>query len=772
MKRDLLLLFILLLMNHSYGQTPVPDLGEVFRNDVVPRVDIIIPDNSLNQILDPANAWSDTEYAANFIFNNGNIIDTVTNVGFRLRGNTSRMAQKKSFKVSFNTNQSGRKFYDLEKLNLNGEHNDPSISRSILCWNLLRKIGIPAPRANHVELYINGNYYGLYVNVEHIDENFVANRFGNNDGNLYKCYYGVDFNYISNNSDAYKFGDNGRRTYELKTNKDIDDYSDLAEFINVLNNTPLTDLPCELEAVFNVDDYLKIIAFDILTANWDGPIWNKNNCYIYKNTVTGKFEYIPFDLDNTYGVSWFSSVDWGNRDIYQWSKSNRPIYERILDVPEYRDRFSYYMNEIIQNHWTSTVQFSEVDQLKTLINPSVSNDTYRTLDYGFDMQDYNNSFFQPIGMHLSYGIKDYIVAREQSALSQLNLNDIIPYLSDFDNTVSIENQTIDIKIKVNDNQNNLTVKGWFSESGGTYNEVILYDDGNHNDEQANDGIYGGTYNISQSSGTIDYYITALDNQNQTGRFPRCKDKRLNYNPAVPDLVINELMASNDTAHADENDEYDDWIEIYNASDSDINLDGFYLSDSPNWPNKWALPNKVLESDKYLMIWADEDGSQGDTHANFKLSRTGETLGIYAGEADGFAPIDVVTYPEQTTDISYGRIPNGTGEFVVLDYISPGGNNENSVVIDPPTNPDEVIIYPNPFLDFTTIYHDLDNPSIRIFNTLGQQVFSADNVDNTFKWNGINNNGVLLNSGVYYIGFYQLTKHGWMKLEAKQVLIQR
>lgn len=754
------------------AQTPIPALGEVFRSDVVPRIDITIPEASLTQILDPANAWSYTEFEADFIFNNGNIVDTVTNVGFRLRGNTSRMAQKKSFKVSFNTFEAGKKFFDLEKLNLNGEHNDPSITRSILCWNLLRKIGIPAPRANHVELYINGNYYGLYVNVEHIDENFIEKRFGNNDGNLYKCYYGVDFNYISDDGNAYKFEDNGRRTYELKTNEAMDDYSDLAAFIAVLNNTPLIDLPCELEAVFNVDAYLKVIAFDVLTANWDGPIWNKNNCYIYKNTATGKFEYIPYDLDNTFGVSWFSWVDWGTHDIYQWSQSNRPIYERILAVPEYQGRFSYYMNEIIQDYWTSTIQFSEIDQIKMMIDQSVINSNYPTADYGFTLQDYHNSFFQSVASHVPYGIKDYIVAREQSALNQLVINDIIPHLSNFKNIVSIDNQTINIKIKVTDNQNNLSVKGWFSESGGTYNEVALFDDGNHDDEQANDGIYGGTYNISQSSGSIDYYITAVDNQNQIGRFPRCSELSLNYNPEVPNLVINELMASNSAAYADDYEEYDDWLEIYNAGDVDIDLGGLYLSDELGVPNKWALPNITLEPDKYIVIWADEDESQGEYHSNFKLSRAGETLGIYANETDGFAPIDVVTYSEQMTDISYGRIPNGTGSFTILDFISPGRNNEDTDIIEPPTNSNEILIYPNPFADFTTIYHNLDHPSIRIFNTLGQQVFSVESIDNVFRWKGINNNGVLLDSGVYYIGFYQQTEKGWFKLDAKQVLIQR
>jgi spore coat protein H len=747
-------IFFLLIFSILQAQTPIPDLGEIFRNNVVPRIDITIPINSLSSIYDLNNAYSDTEYSANFVFDNGTIRDTIPNIGFRLRGNTSRLSQKKSFKVSFNTFENGRKYYGLEKLNLNGEHNDPTIIRSILCWNLLRKMGIPAPRANHVEVYINGDYYGLYVNVEHIDEEFVDLRFGNTDGNLYKCYYGVDFNYISNNPNDYKMGNNGQRVYELKTNTTADDYSDLGEFIDILNNESLSFLPCELEKIFNVDAYLKVMAFDVLTANWDGPIWNKNNCYLYKNTATGKLEYIPFDVDNTYGVSWFGNIDWGTRNIYQWSQDgqSRPIYERILAIPEYRDRYSFYMNQIIQDFWSN--QNTEIDAMKTLISPYVAADTYRNLDYGFTMQDFNNAFVQPIGMHLHYGIKDYILARKQSALSQLNLNGITPVLKDLKSIISIDDQILKVEIFILDNQNNLTVKGWFRENNGSFTTIDLFDDGNHNDGQANDNIFGGTYPITATSTTIEYYVSATDNENNTSRFPRCELINLNYNPQLQNLVINEFMASNEASYADNVGEFEDWIEIYNADENSVSLDNLYLSDNPNIPNKWQLPNLTLQPNEYLVIWADEDGSQGELHANFKLSKNGETIGIYSDEANGFAPLDFINYPAQNTDISYGRIPNGTGNFVFLDFISPNENNEDSAIIVIDTLPiTEIILYPNPFTNTLTIFHNYNDVSILIYNTIGQTVFEAANITHNYTWNGINNRGSSLETGLYFITFF-------------------
>ncbi len=183
------------------AQPNFPGDDVIYRDDLVPRIDITINPDTLVWLYQEENLESDIEWHATFVFSDGSISDTIDDIGFRLRGNTSRYSAKKSFKVSFNTYESGRTYHGVEKMNLNGEHNDPTISRSKLCWDLCRQLRIPAPRSNHVRVYINGNYYGLYMNVEHIDENFVASRFGNQDGNLYKCLYPADLNYLGENPD-------------------------------------------------------------------------------------------------------------------------------------------------------------------------------------------------------------------------------------------------------------------------------------------------------------------------------------------------------------------------------------------------------------------------------------------------------------------------------------------------------------------------------------------------------------------------------------------
>jgi len=97
-------------------------------------------------------------------------------------------------------------------------------------------------RTNFVKLYINQVYYGLYTNLEEMEKEWLTNVYENNQGNLYKCSYPADLNYLGGDQQTYKDLENstvtGGRVYELQTNKSADDYTDLVELITALNNEP------------------------------------------------------------------------------------------------------------------------------------------------------------------------------------------------------------------------------------------------------------------------------------------------------------------------------------------------------------------------------------------------------------------------------------------------------------------------------------------------------------------------------------------------------
>ena len=146
--------------------------------------------------------------------------------------------------------------------------------------------------------------------------------------------------------------------------------------------------------------------------------------------------------------------------------------------------------------------------------------------------------------------------------------------------------------------------------------------------------------------------------------------------AGPSVVINELMADNDNIIADPQGDYDDWLELHNLTDSPVTLTGMYLSDKEDEPTKWMLPEHTeIPANGYLIVWLDEDGEDAPVglHANFKLSKNGETVMLVDTDAQDNQVLDSVTFGEQKTDTALGRWPNGTGEFQVVQA-TPGAQN--------------------------------------------------------------------------------------------------
>jgi hypothetical protein len=144
----------------------------------------------------------------------------------------------------------------------------------------------------------------------------------------------------------------------------------------------------------------------------------------------------------------------------------------------------------------------------------------------------------------------------------------------------------------------------------------------------------------------------------------------------PAVVINELMAANQTTTRDPQGDYDDWIELLNLSEQEVNLSGMYLTDKKNNPRKWAFPEgTTLAPGAYLIIWADEDGNAKlGLHANFKLSSDGEAIMLIDTDARGNGLLDSVTFGNQRNDEAFGRLPDGKGAFRTLQA-TPGTRNK-------------------------------------------------------------------------------------------------
>ncbi|MBM4367285.1 MAG: lamin tail domain-containing protein [Deltaproteobacteria bacterium] len=137
---------------------------------------------------------------------------------------------------------------------------------------------------------------------------------------------------------------------------------------------------------------------------------------------------------------------------------------------------------------------------------------------------------------------------------------------------------------------------------------------------------------------------------------------------APPLVINEFLASNDTTNADSAGEYDDWVEIYNAGDTIVQLDGFYVSDDADEPTKYALPEgQGIEAGGYLLVWCDGQAEQQtatEIHTSFKLNRKGDYIYLNYYDGIGVGQADAVKWEaDQEADIAAARVPDGTKSWV-------------------------------------------------------------------------------------------------------------
>jgi hypothetical protein len=153
-----------------------------------------------------------------------------------------------------------------------------------------------------------------------------------------------------------------------------------------------------------------------------------------------------------------------------------------------------------------------------------------------------------------------------------------------------------------------------------------------------------------------------------------------YLVGSPNLYINEFMASNTSTieDPDEKGSYPDWVEIYNPMLIPFDMGGMYLTDNQTIPTKFQIPNGVsIDPGGYLLFWADKEPAQGQTHTNFKLNATyGEVIRLI--DTDGTTVIDSIVFGPQTSDISYGRLVDGTENQGLLETPTPGTTNQGGI----------------------------------------------------------------------------------------------
>jgi spore coat protein CotH len=295
--------------------------------------------------------------------------ETLASTGFRLRvptvagnGDTER---KYSLRVNFNY-YGGPRFHGIDRIHFANNKNDPSLMREILFSRVLDRMQVPASRASYAWVKADGQGLGLYTMVEMIDERFVRAIWENQPeaggGNLYKCEpkseadTGCSLTWAGDRRTDYLdttcLEEDGCGLV-LKSNEDdptLNNYSDLIDFLDFLNNSTDLEFAAGIEERFDVDAFLRYLAVAVALGDVTGYLGGIDNFYLYHRPDTGKFVFIPWDHNKSMGLTpcpTGAHTTGSSPDDPECTDAQRPLVERILAVGLYRSAYRGYLEDVL-----------------------------------------------------------------------------------------------------------------------------------------------------------------------------------------------------------------------------------------------------------------------------------------------------------------------------------------------------------------------------------------------------------------------------------------
>lgn len=689
----------------------------------VQRVDINFFDDDWDHQLDSLaslgiGTGSGTERILAQVYINGVFFDSC---GVRYKGNSSMdtTSNKNPFNIDLNYTIAGQEYQGKDKIKLANCFTDPSMVREALSYEIANRY-MDCSRANFVELYINTGYRGIYTNTESIDNEFLNKFYGNSTNPFFKCDP-VSF-------DIY--GDNSNLAFQPDTMA----YDTLYDMKSAFGLAALQDFTYQLEFepetigdYLDVDRALWFLAVSSALVHNDGYTAFAHNFYFYK-MENGKWSIILWDVNMSFGGLLWNGTNLlplglpalQNQDpfLHEAAYDFRPLIAQLLSNPMYRRMYIAHYKTIMAENISNGYYLDRAETMQNLIDSYVADEPYNPYSYS----DFTSNVYDNVGFwfDLRPGLETLMEARDSYISGLPSFNFTQPTISAVSSYPSEPEAYTSITITASVIDAAYVTLGYRYNQFDSFITAEMFDDGAHDDGAAGDGVYGVSIPILGMD--VDYYIYA-ENAN-AGKFSPLRAAYEYYTISPKKgLVINEISADNGTIAADEDGDFDDWIELYNNSVENIALLGYHLSDDADNLTKWTFPSVTIAPGEYLILWADSDSmAASGLHTNFRLSAGGEVLTL---TNTSLQLVDQLDFIDQYENITFGRFPNGIGEF---DYLIPTFNGENGL----PVGIDNVApvlkeftIYPNPVnTELTLSYTDHYEGMIRIFNLNGQLVYSV------------------------------------------------
>ena len=641
-------------------------------------------------------------------------------VGIKFKGNSSYNINntKNPLNIKLDYINNGQSINGYNVLKLSNGFRDPSFIREVLSYEIAREY-MPASKATYANVFVDGTLIGLYTCVQSIDDDFTNEHFYERKGPFFKaentnitvsgCSSGP-LGILSYYADTNCY----QRAYEMQS---TDDWENLGNFLDTLNNHFT-----EVENVMDIDRALWMMAFENLIVGLDGPINSiPHNFYLFQDN-NGRFSPILWDMNMAFGTfknglpTPVQNSDLQELDVFHEStNSQNKLVTQVFSSDRYKRMYIAHMRTILNEQFVNNNYSIRANQLQQIIDADVSSDPNTFHSYS----DFTSNVSTSVGANPIIGISELMSTRIQY-LQSLDEFTASPPSVTILNTNSVSPNTNGVNITAQISNSDYAYLGYRFKFSDKFKKIQMFDDGMNGDGAASDGVFGATINVDARD--IQYYIYAENND--AGIFsPERAEKEFHQLPVVGALVINEIMAGNFSSVADQDGEYDDWVELYNGTANSINLNGFYLSDNENDIAKWSFPNVTIAANGYLIVWCDTaGGTQAGLHTTYRLSADQEE--VYLSGPSGTL-IDAVHYVNMLTDKGYARVPNGIGP---MQYQAHTYNaiNLNMTDVNNIETSSRMRVYPNPTTN--RIYILGASETISVFNITGQQIFSKDNVN--------------------------------------------
>jgi hypothetical protein len=316
-----------------------PDLSaELFDEEALPRFEITLSESSIAMLRADGESYvrGELRYGG----------ETVSNIGVRIKGSATRrtLDEKPAFKLKLDEYVPDQSFRGLRRLTLNNLVEDPSFIAERLAYALFRAAGLPAPRCNNALVFVNGEPYGVYANVESEDKTFLRRWFADEDGNLYEVG-GSDFVAGAESS------------FELETNETQNDRSDLRALIAALANTSAGSFLADMEPVLDLPHFLRFTAAEAAVNQWDMYAYTAfypNNFRLYRDPGTQRFVLLPWGMDLS--MKPFLETGRPHIAIYELARErDQPdgpvtaglLFQRCLESETCRAQYSDAVREIV-----------------------------------------------------------------------------------------------------------------------------------------------------------------------------------------------------------------------------------------------------------------------------------------------------------------------------------------------------------------------------------------------------------------------------------------